>query len=299
MPIAQNGPVSLEYETFGDPDHPTVQLVMGFTAQMIAWRDGFCHAIAERGFHVVRHDNRDCGLSSKTAGDPPDSAAWVAAGLAEQADPSSNARAALPAPPYTLSDMASDAVAVLDAVGVEQAHIVGASMGGMIVQTMAIEHPGRVASLTSIMSTTGDPMVGQATPEAMMALLAPPAEGRDAIIEQGVGAGRIVSGSLFDEDAHRAHLIEAHDRMFHPVGAAFQLVAILASGERTEALRGLDVPSLVIHGAMDSLIQPSGGEATAAAIPDAKLVVHDEMGHDLPEPLWPTIIDDIEALART
>lgn len=299
MPTAHNGPIAIEYETFGDPTKPTIQLVMGFTAQMIAWRDAFCHQIADAGFHVVRHDNRDCGLSTKSEGPPPDSAAWVMAGMADRANPAGNARAKMPPAPYLLSDMAADAIAVLDALGVDQAHVVGASMGGMIVQTMAIEHPGRVATLTSIMSTTGDPDVGQAAPEAMGALLAPPPEGRTAIIEQGVTGGRIFGGPLFDEDAHRAHLTEAFDRMFHPVGAAFQMVAILASGDRTAALQALDVPTLVVHGQADSLIQVSGGKATAAAVPGARLVVLDEMGHDLPVQLWDTIIGDIADLTHS
>ncbi len=288
MPEAHNGDIALHYDTFGSPDNPTVQLVMGFTAQMIAWRDEFCQLIADAGFHVVRHDNRDCGLSTKTEGPLPDTMAFIVAG---------QTGAPMPAAPYSLSEMAADAIAVLDAIGVDKAHIVGASMGGMIVQTMAIEHPDRVASLTSIMSTTGNPTVGQATPEAMVALLSPPPEGREAIIEQGVATGRVLAGPLFDADAHRAFSERSYDRMFHPAGAAFQMAAIISSGDRTEKLAALDVPTLVIHGLADQLITLSGGEATAEVIPGARLVVHDDMGHDLPPVLWPDIVAEISAIA--
>lgn len=199
---------------------------------------------------------------------------------------------------YLLSDMAADAVAVLDHLSIDRAHIVGASMGGMIVQTMAIERPERVASLTSIMSTTGAPTVGQAEGDTLMQLMAPTPPERDAAIERTVTISRAISGPHFDEERSR-RLAEFHfDRCFHPVGVAHQMAAIIASGDRTEALAGLDVPTVVVHGEVDPLVTISGGEATAEAIPGAELVRFAEMGHDMPEVLWPAIAAAIEGVAR-
>jgi pimeloyl-ACP methyl ester carboxylesterase len=284
MPQAKNQDVALEYETFGDPNDPTLLLVMGLGAQMTAWHTEFCEQLAAANLHVVRFDNRDCGLSSKTAGDAPDVMALFAAATAGEP---------IPEVPYTLSDMADDAVAVLDAVGVQQAHVAGASMGGMITQQMAIDHPDRVASIISIMSTTGSPEVGQSEPEAITALLTPPPEGRDAAIERDVEVGRIISGPLFDTDVARTAATLSYDRSFYPTGAAFQIAAIAKGGDRTEALGGVSHRALVIHGAADPLITPSGGEATAAALPNSTLLMLDEMGHDLPRPLWDTFVGAI------
>ncbi len=289
MPTADNDGVKLEYDTFGDPADPTVLLVMGFTAQMTAWEEGFCQRLVDDGHHVVRFDNRDCGLSSKTDGEPPNLFALLA-----QAQSGGGITSEVP---YTLSDMALDAVAVLDAVGAESAHVVGASMGGMIVQMLAIEHPERVRSMTSIMSTTGNPEVGQAKPEAMTALITPPPTDREGAIERGVTLGRLIAGPLFDEDRARVRMTEAFDRSFHPGGAPFQMAAIAKTGDRTERLGSVTAPTLVIHGAVDPLIAVSGGEATAKAVPGAELLVLDEMGHDLPEPLWGEITGAIAGVA--
>lgn len=286
MAQALNEDTVLEYDTFGDPTDPTVLLIMGFTAQMTAWPVELCEQIAGAGHHVVRFDNRDCGLSSKTAGDPPNVMAIMMAAMSGQP---------VGEVPYSLSDMASDATAVLDALGIEQAHVAGASMGGMITQQMAIDHPTRVASITSIMSTTGSPMVGQANPDAMTALLGTPPSERSAAIERNVDFGRLISGPLFNEDLAREAAIAAYDRSFYPVGAAFQIAAIAKTGDRTEALQQLEHRALVIHGAADPLITPSGGEATAAAISQSTLLMLDEMGHDLPRPLWDTFVDAISA----
>jgi pimeloyl-ACP methyl ester carboxylesterase len=286
---ADNDGVRLEYETFGDPTDPAVLLVMGFGAQLTGWEEGFCRQLVGHGLHVIRFDNRDCGLSSKTEGEPPNLLAVLAqvqAGEGTSIDV-----------PYSLSEMAADGLAVLDAVGVDAAHVVGASMGGMIVQQMAIEHPARVLSVTSIMSTTGDPEVCQGKPEAMAALMTPPPTERAAAIERGVSLWRVISGPLFDEDKARIRSAESYDRSFYPQGAAFQLAAIAKTGDRTAGLNQLSVPALVIHGAADPLIGLSGGEATAEAIPGAELLVIDDMGHDLPEPRWPEITGAIAALA--
>lgn len=287
MPTARIDDYEICYEDFGPDDAPPLVLVMGFTAQMTTWPTGLVSELLERGFRVIRFDNRDCGLSGKTPGDPPDAAAVVAAALAGD----------LVDAPYTLSDMADDAVGLLDHLGVEAAHLVGASMGGMIVQTMAIEHPDRVASMTSIMSTTGSPEVGQAEPAAMATLLQPPPLDREEAVEHSVETWRIISGPLFDEDETRRRARESYDRSFYPLGAAFQMAAIAASGDRTDALRELDVPTLVIHGRCDPLITLSGGLATAESIPGADLVVFSQMGHDLPRRYWPAMANAIATLA--
>ena len=296
MPMATvntTNPSSIElcYDTFGDPANETILLVMGYTAQMIVWGEEMIDDLVGRGFHVVIFDNRDCGLSSKSEGPPPNVMSLLA-------KTSTGGTVRPDEVPYTLSDMANDAVGLLDHLGIDAAHVVGASMGGMIVQTLAIEHPERLRSATSIMSTTGDPHVGQASPEAMGALLLPPPEGRDAIIAQGIATGRVIAGPLFDEERAMERTIATLERSCHPIGAAFQLAAIAGSGDRTERLGSVDVPFLVIHGAQDQLIQVSGGHATVEAVPKADLVVLDAMGHDLPLPLLPQVNSAIEAVAR-
>lgn len=286
MPTAHvSDQIRLEYETFGSPDDPTVLLVMGFTSQMTAWDAEFCAAIADRGRHVARFDNRDCGLSTHLDGVRVDIDAVLAAGL----DPDLE----MPSVPYLLSDMAADAIGLLDHLGVDRAHIVGASMGGMIVQQMAIDHPDRVASVVSIMSTTGARDVGRPTPEAMEALLAPPPADRDEYIAAAQRWSVWASKRYFDIDRARAQAAASYDRAFYPEGASRQLAAILASGDRSRALAGLNVPMLVIHGTDDTLIAPDGGEHTAACVPGARLKMVDDMGHDMPPALWPDLIDAI------
>jgi pimeloyl-ACP methyl ester carboxylesterase len=277
--------ITIEFDTFGDEADPALLLVMGLGAQMISWPDEFCRQLAGRGFHVVRFDNRDVGLSSKVEDGPaPD----LGAALGGDASSAS----------YLLSDMADDAVGLLDALGIASAHVVGASMGGMIAQTIAIRHPERVRSLCSIMSTTGAADVGAPAPEAIAVLLKPPATTRDEAIANGVEASQVIGSPGFptpvDVLAERA--AAAYDRCFYPVGIARQLLAILASGDRTDALRELDVPTTVIHGTDDPLVSASGGEATAKAIPGAELLMIEGMGHDLPEALWPTVLDAVEAV---
>ena len=281
--------ISLEFESMGDPSHPTMLWIMGFTAQMTAWHDDFLNAFVRNGFHVVRFDNRDCGLSTKFDGVQVDTAAVTAAAVMEEP---------LPPVPYTLSDMAADAIGILDHLGIQRAHVVGASMGGMIAQTVAIEHPTRVASLTSIMSMPGDLAYGQPTPEAMEVLLAPPAADRAAYIEGAAKWAVWCSKKHFDLDEARARAAREYDRMFYPEGAGRQLAAIYASGNRSEALAALNLPALVVHGRDDTLIAPSGGERTAELIPGARLLMVDDMGHDLPMPIWPTLIDAISEHAR-
>jgi pimeloyl-ACP methyl ester carboxylesterase len=285
--ILNVGPSSIEvaYERFGDVQAPPVLLVMGLGAQMLSWHEGFCAQLVARGLHVIRFDNRDVGLSSHFTESPaPDLAAALSG------DTSSAS--------YTLSDMAADAVGLLDALGLDGAHIVGASMGGMIAQTIAIEHPGQVRSLTSMMSTTGARSVGQPKPQALGALAGPAPASRQEVIDRVVRAFRVVGspGFAVDEAELRERAGRAYDRAYDPVGIARQAVAVIASGDRTARLRSVEVPTLVLHGAADSMCDVSGGLATAEAISGAELVVIQGMGHDLPRALWPEITSRIASL---
>jgi pimeloyl-ACP methyl ester carboxylesterase len=268
-------------------------LIMGLGVQMLGWDEELCRMLAGRGYRVVRFDNRDVGRSTKVEGGPRPDVMGAVAGDVSSAS-------------YTLDDMADDCVGLLDELGVEAAHLVGASQGGMIGQTVAIRHPRRVLSLTSIMSTTGDPAVGQPHPEAIPALLTRPPADRDGFVEFVVGAWKVIGSPGFDvdEEALRARARASYDRGIFPDGTGRQLVAILASGDRTEALQSLDVPTMVIHGTDDVLIDVSGGRATAAAVPGARLELIEGMGHDLPRQLWPRLVDLIvenaeRAAART
>lgn len=276
--------IEIEYESFGDPSHPAVLLVSGFTAQLLMWPEEFCRIIAEAGFRVVRFDNRDCGLSSKLDGTAVDTDGVIRAALLEEA---------VPAVPYTLSHMAADAVGLLDALGIERAHVIGGSMGGMIVQVMSIEHPTRVASLTSIMSNSGEPEFGQPTPEAMEALVAAPPTTRDAYIEASKNWMVWQSKKHSSVEQNRIDAAASFDRSFYPEGAPRQLAAIYASGRRTDGMRSITAPTLVIHGTDDTLIAPSGGVRAAELIPNARLDMIDDMGHDLPRALWPRITGSI------
>lgn len=266
MPIARHGDVELHYETFGSADEgEPLLLVNGLGSQCINYRTKWCERFVDAGFFVIRFDNRDVGLSTKFTG------------------------ADMPA--YRLTDMAGDAVAVLDAVGVERAHVVGLSMGGMIVQTLAIEHPDRLLSMTSMMSTTGDPDVGHASPEAWALLMSPAPPGRDGYIARQLEASRTWgTPACFDADRIARHAGEAYDRCFCPDGQLRQMAAIGASGNRSDGLRSVRVPTLVLHGDADRLVDISGGRRTAEVIPGARFVVLDGMGHDYPPAYWDRIV---------
>lgn len=265
--------VELEYEVTGRADDPAMLLVNGYAAQLISWEPEFRRLLADRGFHVIAFDNRDVGLSQKTPGDPGDF------------DPATA--------PYTLHDMANDAAGLLDLLGHQQAHVMGYSMGAMIAQTFAVDHPDRTLSLVSMMGSTGNDAVGQADLAAWATFSAPTPVDRATHIEHGVEVGRIQSGPWFDADRRRAYVETAYDRSHHPTGGQFQMLAIKAAGDRTESLRSITAPTLVVHGRVDPIVALSGGEATAAAIPGARLLVFDDMGHDRPPELWPSIIDAV------
>lgn len=277
--------IVVEYETFGSPADPPLLLVHGFGSQLISWAEGLCELLAAAGRYVIRFDNRDCGLSTKLDEYPVD----VDAIRAAAADLAAVRRLA----PYTLSDMAGDAFGLLTALGIERAHVVGASMGGMIAQTMAIERPARVRSLTSMMSTTGEPEYGQAAPASLAALLAPSPPDRDGYIKAAERQLLWASRRYGSAEAVRAKAAAQYDRAYYPRGAGRQFAAILASGSRADGLRALTVPTLVIHGLDDTLISPSGGERTAELVPGAKLLLVPDMGHDRPEPLWPLLSEAI------
>ncbi|MEU6725735.1 alpha/beta fold hydrolase [Nonomuraea wenchangensis] len=274
--VAANG-IDIAYESFGAPGGRPLLLIMGLGAQLIHWDEGLCELLAEQGHHVVRFDNRDAGLSTH---------------FGEAGVPGPGT-----APPYLLDDMADDTAGLMDALGWPQAHIVGASMGGMIAQTLAIRHPERVLTLTSIMSTPG-PEVAPPTAEAAAILMARPPADRDGVLEQAVRTWSVIGSPGYELDHERITTLAglAYDRCFDPAGTGRQLAAIMASGSRVEALGRLDVPTLVVHGEADQLVPLAGGQATAAAIPGARLVTYPGMGHDLPRALWPDLVAEITKL---
>jgi pimeloyl-ACP methyl ester carboxylesterase len=279
--------IELCYETFGDPSDPTMLLIMGLATQMIAWNDDFCRQLAERGFHVVRFDNRDIGRSTHVKAKPP--TLWQLLRRSKRAAS------------YTLEDMADDAAGLLRELDLAPAHVVGASMGGMIAQALAARHPELVLSLTSIMSTTGNRRVGQPALRLFPMLAARPAKGREAAIERAEKVFTAVGSTGLERDME--HLRDIAGRSFDrgrgdAAGQARQLAAITASGDRTRSLRRIKAPTVVIHGTADPLIRPSGGRATVRAIPHAELVEIEGMGHDLPRGAWPRIVDAIVANAR-
>ncbi len=272
MAITRNGDVEIYYETFGDPADPTLLLVNGLGSQCINFPVEWCDMFVARGYQVVRFDNRDVGLSSKLDGTE-----------------------------YALADMALDALAVLDAVGVERAHVMGLSMGGMIVQRLAIDHAHRLLSMTSVMSRTGEPEYGQSSPEALAVLTAKPAASRDEHIDNHVAAiGIYGSDPAWIEEADtRARAAAAYDRCFCPEGIGRQMQAVFADPPRAEALREVRLPVLVMHGSSDTLIDPSGGRRTAELIPGARYVEIEGMGHDYPPAVWERWVSTWAELAST
>jgi pimeloyl-ACP methyl ester carboxylesterase len=278
--------VELCYQTFGDPDHEPLLLVMGLSGPMTWWDEAFCEQLAKGGFFVVRYDNRDTGRSSRIP-------ARVRRDHLLRAFTTGRAQA-----PYTMADLGRDAVALLDHLAIEAAHVVGVSMGGMIAQTVAVEHPARVRSLTSISSTTGRRTVGWQSPSLLPRLIAPRKPGRDAYVEGSVAMWALIgsTGYPVDDEDLRTRAGVTFDRGVSASGVLRQMMAILTQPDRTPRLRSLRVPALVLHGLQDKMVHVSGGRSTAAAIPGAELVLIDGMGHDLPADLFPTFV---EAIRRT
>ncbi|MCU1690010.1 MAG: alpha/beta hydrolase [Pseudonocardiales bacterium] len=262
-------------------------LVAGFGAQMISWHEDFCRLLAERGRYVIRYDNRDCGLSTKFDDHPLDLGRFIAAVS------SGDFVAAQDMAAYSLLDMAEDGLGLLTALGIERAHIVGASMGGMIAQTMATAHPERCITLTSMMSSTGEPEYGQSSPNAQQALFAPTPADRDGYIAAADRELVWASRRYGDAGTLRELAARSYDRSYYPAGIGRQLAAMVLDGSRAEALRKLHVPTLVIHGLDDTLIDPSGGRRTAALVPGAQLRLMPDMGHDRPKELWHDLVDAI------
>jgi pimeloyl-ACP methyl ester carboxylesterase len=285
MASVQANGITIEYEGQGDGE--PLLLIMGLGAQLIDWPESLVDEIVARGFRVIRFDNRDSGLSTEFTSAPPTNAEITKAFLLRRKRRSE----------YLLRDMSNDAIGLLDALGIDQAHVVGASMGGMIAQTMAIEHPRRVRSLTSIMSTTGNRRVGQPTLRLVLTAGRRPFPTRGDAVEMGIEMFRKVCGPTFDEAEFRRLAEISVTRSWRPAGTGRQAAAIIAGGDRTRELRSLRVPALVIHGMLDPLVRPSGGIATAKAIPGARLVMFNDMAHDLPRTRHSEIADEIAAVA--
>jgi pimeloyl-ACP methyl ester carboxylesterase len=285
--VAQANGIEIVYETIGDPSDPPLLLVMGLGMQLIHWDRELCEELAGRGFRVIRFDNRDAGRSTKI--DAPVPSMWrVLAGRRVRA-------------PYLLDDMAEDAFGLLDHLGIDAAHVVGASLGGMIAQTMAIRRPERVLSLTSVMSTTGERRAGRPKLRVWGVLARRAPRDKDEYVAYFLRIFRLIGSKGFasDEDRLRELAAASYERGHHPAGTGRQLAAIVASGDRTEKLRGLRTPTTVVHGRADPLVPFRGGRATARAIPGARLLAIPGMGHDLPRELWPQLIDAVvETAAR-
>lgn len=278
--------IEIEYEAHGDPKSAPLLLIMGLGGQLITWDDGFVDELVKRGFYVIRYDNRDSGLSTR----------MESAGRADVAA----AISGNPKPAYTLDDLADDAVGVLDALGIPAAHIVGASMGGFIAQLVAINHPHRTLSLTSIMSGPGGHDTVPPTPEAGATLVTAPGPSREEIVELGVEARRILAGvdNPFDIAEERAKVERAYERSYYPLGFGRQFVAILAAQSRIPALRSLTVPTLVVHGADDPLVPPENGRRVADAVPGARYLEFAGAGHNLPRSTWVPVADAIAETAK-
>jgi pimeloyl-ACP methyl ester carboxylesterase len=289
--IKANG-IEIEYETAGDKSDPAVLLIMGLGGQLTIWPDAFFHGLAKQGFHVIRYDNRDTGLST-------DFGSWGVPNLMEAFAKLMSGKK-LEAP-YLLKDMAADAVGLLDALGIERAHIVGISMGGMIAQIVAAQYPERTRSLLSIMSTSGRPGLPQGKPEALAMLSAQP-EGpsREQRVAQGIKLRRAIAGSGYPipDDEVRAFVEKNVDRRWYPEGGARQYLSIMASGDRVEMLKGIKVPTLVLHGEEDPLLPVECGRDVARLVPAAKIETFPGWGHDLPAGFLPTLIDRITTFCR-
>jgi pimeloyl-ACP methyl ester carboxylesterase len=291
MPHVKANGLDIYYESHGDAGAEPILLIMGLGAQMTRWSPEFIGKLTAAGHRVIAYDNRDVGLTEKLdAAGPPDMGAIVAALSQGKTPPAA----------YTLIEMAADAAGLLQALGIERAHIVGASMGGMIAQEIAISFPQRVRSLTSIMSTTGNPKLPSPSREAIAVLMAPPPATKEEYFVRFAQTWKVLRAGSFpqDEALDRSRAERTFERGLNPAGVARQLRAVLASGSRKERLGSVKAPTLVIHGTVDPLVRPEGGKDTAASIPGAKLLMIEGMGHALPVPMWPEIIDAIDQHAH-
>jgi pimeloyl-ACP methyl ester carboxylesterase len=286
---APSGEVEIHFEDMGDPNHPAVLLIMGLGAQLLLWRKGFCEKLVDQGLRVIRYDNRDVGLSTKLQGR-----------RAPGSYPTNMVRSFLgvrsPAV-YTLEDMADDAAALLDHLDIDRAHVVGASMGGMIAQIFASRHKVRTNTLAVIFSSNNQPLLPPPGPQQLQALLQKPKDGsREAIIENTIRVSKIIGSPGYpkDDDTIRAEAIEGYDRSYYPAGIASHFAAVLGSGSLLHYDRKIEAPTVVLHGKADKLMRPTGGRAVAKAIRGARLVLFDGMGHDLPEQLWDDIIGELK-----
>jgi pimeloyl-ACP methyl ester carboxylesterase len=289
MPTVKANGIEICYETQGNPAHPPLLLIMGLGSQLVRWPPAFRAELEGRGYFLIYFDNRDVGKSTHfDAAGAPDIAALFAAVAAGEK----------PTVAYTLDDMADDAAGLLAALAIESAHVLGASLGGMVAQTLAIRHPERVRSLTSVMSTTGNPAVPPGKPEVTARLMLPPGKSREEAIERAVETDRLIGSQVFpfEEALCRKRAALAYDRAFDPRGVARQFAAVLAHGDRRAGLAGLRMPALVIHGTDDLLVRPEGGRDTAAAIPGAELVMIEGMAHDLPSPIHARIGAAVDAV---
>jgi len=292
MPNVFANGIQIEYETFGEPSSPPLLLIAGIGGQMIGWDEELCKEWEEKGLYVIRFDNRDVGLSTKmeAAGVPDLTAAMAASMNGEKVDA-----------PYTIDHMADDAVGLLDALKIDKSHICGISMGGAIAQTISFRHPSRVQSMTQVYATTGNPQLPMPKPEIMKLLLTPPPEEREAYVNYMMTLYRRIAGPgfPFDETWHRRLAGRSYDRAFYGPGKARQFVAILAQGNRKPLLASITAPTLVIHGADDPLVPVAGGRDSAEAIPGAKLMIIEGMGHDMPHgSAWPLIVEAVAAHVR-
>lgn len=293
MTLAKATGVEIAWDGFGDTDAEPILLIAGLGTQMIRWSEPFCNGLAARGYRVIRFDNRDAGRSTHFRASPAPDFAALASALAAGRRPDT---------PYALSDMAADAIGLLDALGIEGAHVVGRSMGGMIAQVLASDHAERVLSLTSIMSSSGNPALPQAAPDVMTLMMRPapdPAEDPEGFLAARIAFARRIAGAgyPFDEEAHRAVLAEEARRGYDPGGATRQIAAMAAAGDRRARLATVTAPTLVIHGTEDPLIPPACGQDTALSIPNAVYLPIDGMGHDLPRELEERIIEAICGIA--
>lgn len=288
MPNVTTNGIQIEYDTFGNPSSPPLLLIMGLGRQMIVWDEEFCNQFAGQGLYVIRFDNRDVGLSSKIYKDEVPNVMGVSDALQ---------RGETAKVPYTLDDMADDSIGLLDALGIERAHVCGVSMGGMIAQIMAMRNPSRVWSLISMLSSTGDPDLPTAKPEVIALLMAPRPDKRDAYVEHMVNVFRTLAGPKIpiDEKLTRRLVERSYDRCYYPQGVAYHWAAVMAAGDRTQALKSISAPTLVIHGSDDPLIPVECGKATTEAVPGAELLIIEGLGHSIPREARPRLMNAIVA----